>query len=215
MKFKIIKHLRKYIYPLWNYKGKAKVSPWIRGLQNFTFKGENIVPEFCVSAGKATIGYRTTLGVHNFLGGTIEIGKYCQIGGYVAFHASNHPINYPTTYINSSFFNGDLVKLKEDNPIKLGNDIWVGHAVIVLSGVTVGDGAILAAGAVVTKDVAPYTIVGGNPAKPIRKRFSDKIINELLELKWWDMTEEELEKVKPLFLTDLTKVDSIYTILKK
>lgn len=198
---------------MYDYKGKAKVSTWVRGLKNIEFEGENLVPEFCVFTGKTKLGYRTTVGVHNFFGGTVTIGRYCQIGGYVAFHASNHPISYLTTYINKSLFNGDLVELKQDKPIVLGNDIWIGHNVIVLSGVTIGDGAILAAGSVVTKDVDPYTIVGGNPAKPIRKRFSEKIISELLALKWWDKEDDELEKLKPIFYTDLTKINSIKEII--
>ena len=165
-------------------------------------------------AGKTKLGFRTTLGVHNFFGGHVRIGKYCQIGGYVAFHASNHPITYPTSYINKKLLGGELAKLKNNKPINLGNDVWVGHNVIVLSGVNVGDGAILAAGAVVTKDVAPYSIVGGNPAKEIRKRFSPNVINELLELEWWNMTDREIELNREFFLTDLETVESIKPFLK-
>lgn len=205
---------RRLFFKLHRYQGKARVSTWVRGVQNFTFEGENLVPEFCVVAGKTKIGYRTTLGVHNFFGGTVSIGKYCQLGGYVAFHASNHPLSFPTTYINKNLFGGELADLKDDRPIVVGNDVWVGQGVIVLSGVTVGDGAILAAGAVVTKDVPPYAIVGGNPAKLIRKRFSESIIKELLELQWWHMSDEELALNKAFFLTDLEKMESIKPLIK-
>lgn len=82
------------------------------------------------------------------------------------------------TNITSAWDNkGDIV---------IGNDIWIGYEAIVLSGVTIGDGAIIGARAVVTKDVPPYTIVGGIPAKQIRKRFSDEVISKLLELQWWN-----------------------------
>jgi virginiamycin A acetyltransferase len=187
----------------------------VKGIQNISLNGKNGIPESCNFNGKIKIGYGTTLGIHNFFNGEISIGKYCQIGGYVAFHASNHPISYLTTYINKSLFDGELFSLKQNNPITLGNDVWVGHGVIVLSGVTVGDGAILAAGSVVTKDVAPYSIVGGNPSKLIRKRFSDNVIDELISLQWWNKSEAELEKLKPLFLNDLTKLRSLNEIIPK
>ena len=76
--------------------------------------------------------------------------------------------------------------------IVIGNDVWIGYEAVVLAGVTIGDGAIVAARAVVTKDVPPYTIVGGVPARPIRKRFPDAEIAQLLELKWWDWPPERI-----------------------
>ena len=76
--------------------------------------------------------------------------------------------------------------------IIVGNDVWIGYEAVILAGVTIGDGAIIGTRAVVTKDVLPYTIVGGVPAKPIRKRFDDETIAELLKLKWWDWTEEKI-----------------------
>ena len=76
----------------------------------------------------------------------------------------------------------------------IGNDVWIGHDATIMPGVTIGDGAIIATKAVVTKDVAPYTIVGGNPAKPIKKRFSEDIISKLLQLKWWHWYIEKITK---------------------
>ena len=76
--------------------------------------------------------------------------------------------------------------------IVIGNDVWIGYEAVILAGVTIGDGAIIGARAVVTKDVPPYTIVGGVPAKPIRKRFSDSDISRLLELRWWDWPTEKI-----------------------
>ena len=78
--------------------------------------------------------------------------------------------------------------------IVIGNDVWIGFEAIILSGVTIGDGAIIGTRAVVTKDVPPYTIVGGVPAKPIRKRFSDYVISELLKLQWWNWSENRIKK---------------------
>ena len=78
--------------------------------------------------------------------------------------------------------------------IVIGNDVWIGFEAVILSGVTIGDGAIIGTRAVVAKDVPPYTIVGGVPAKPIRKRFSDDVISELLKLRWWDWSENRIKK---------------------
>lgn len=189
---------------------KVKLSGFSRGLQNITFEGKNAVPDRCNFSGTINIGYATTLGYNNFLGGDITIGKYCQVGADVAIHTTNHPISYMSTYINNNLFDGELKKMKETKKVIIGNDVWIGHNVIIVGNVTIGNGAVLAAGAVVTKDVSPYTIVAGVPAKSVRKRFSDSIIQEIEALRWWDMTEKELESIKPLFFKDFTNKESIY-----
>lgn len=78
--------------------------------------------------------------------------------------------------------------------IVIGNDVWIGYQAIVMQGVTIGDGAIIGARAVVTKDIPPYTIVGGVPAKPIRKRFSDEVLLQLLKIKWWEWPDEKIRE---------------------
>ena len=78
--------------------------------------------------------------------------------------------------------------------IIVGNDVWIGYEAVILAGVMIGDGAIIGTRAVVTKDVPPYTVVGGVPAKPIRKRFNDETVTELLKLKWWDWSEEKISQ---------------------
>jgi acetyltransferase-like isoleucine patch superfamily enzyme len=191
-------------------KGKVTLSGYSRGLQNVIFEGENMVPDRCNFSGIIKIGYATTLGYNNVLGGDIIIGKYCQLGTDVALHATNHPMSFMSTYINSNLFNGELKQLKENNKIVIGNDVWIGHGVIIVGNVIVGNGAILAAGTVVTKDVLPYSIVGGVPARVIRKRFSDAIITEIEALNWWDKSEKELAVIKHLFLKDFTNRHSIY-----
>jgi len=103
-----------------------------------------------------------------------------------------------------------LSKLKQKNKIIVGNDVWIGHNAIIVGNVTIGNGAIIAAGSVVTKDVADYSVVAGVPAKEIKKRFSSNIISEIEELKWWDKSEDELNEIKPLFFKDFTKINSIY-----
>lgn len=207
------KFIKKIIYYFLNAiekKENVMLSGFSRGLQNVTFEGKNAVPDGCNFSGKIKIGKATTFGYNNLLAGNITIGRYCQLGVDVAIHATNHPVSYMSTYINQNLFQGELKELKEEHKIRIGNDVWIGHGVIILGNVTIGNGAILAAGSVVTKDVEPYTIVGGVPAKELRKRYADTIIIEIEALKWWDKSEQELEKIKPLFFKDFTNKNSIY-----
>lgn len=131
----------------------------------------------------------------------LVIGKFCSIacGAKFLFNSANHTLRSLSTYIFPVLFEEwglDVARIPEawDNrgDIVIGNDVWIGYEAVVLAGVTIGDGAIVAARAVVTKDVPPYTIVGGVPARPIRRRFSDSEIDQLLELKWWDWPEEKI-----------------------
>lgn len=207
---KFIKKTLLYFLNTIEKKENVVLSGFSRGLQNVTFEGKNAVPDRCSFSGNIKIGYATTLGYNNLLVGNITIGKYCQLGADVALHASNHPMNHMTTYINQNLFNGELKTLKQENKITIGNDVWIGHGVIVVGNVTIGNGAILAAGSVVTKDVKPYTVIAGVPAKEIKKRFSAAIIQEIEALQWWDKSEEELEKIKPLFFKNFSNRNSIY-----
>lgn len=132
----------------------------------------------------------------------LVIGKFCSIacGAKFIFTSANHSLKSLSTYPFPIFFEEwdlDVTNIADawDNKgdIIIGNDVWIGYEAIILSGVTIGDGAIIGTRAVVTKDVPPYTIVGGVPAKPIRKRFDDITIARLLELKWWDWSEERIK----------------------
>jgi acetyltransferase-like isoleucine patch superfamily enzyme len=212
---KLSKLSRKLFFKYHKGPKGSSVSLWCNGLQNVNFGGENSIPEFCVFAGNIELGFRSTLGKNNYFVGDVRIGKYCQIGAYVAFHATSHPIKNLSTYINARLFNGELANLKLTSPIEIGHDVWIGHGVTVLSGVKIGSGSILGAGSVVTKDVPPYAVVVGNPARVLKFRFTPNIIDELLALNWWDFNDAELEKIKPLFLSDLTSVSSISEILRK
>ena len=136
-------------------------------------------------------------------GNHLKIGKFCSIacGAKFLFTSANHTMKSLSTYPFPIFFEEWGLDRKEittawDNKgdIVIGNDVWIGYEAVVMSGVTVGDGAIIGTRAVVTKDVAPYTIVGGVPARPIRKRFSDEVISKLSELQWWNWPEEKIRK---------------------
>lgn len=129
------------------------------------------------------------------------IGKFCSIacGARFLFNSANHTMSSLSTYPFPLFFEEWDLKREDvvsswDNKgnIIIGSDVWIGYEAVILAGVTIGDGAIIGSRAVVTKDVPPYTIVGGIPAKPIRKRFDDKTISRLLQIKWWDWPKERI-----------------------
>ena len=130
------------------------------------------------------------------------IGRFCSIacGAKFIMNSANHSLKSLSTYTFPLFGDdwGHDMKTTEswDNrgDIVIGNDVWIGYEAVILSGVHIGDGAIIGTRAVVTKDVEPYTIVGGVPARPIRRRFSDDVISRLLELKWWDWPADKIAK---------------------
>lgn len=134
-------------------------------------------------------------------GDRLIIGKFCSIacGAKFLFNSANHSLTSLSTYPFPIFFEEWGLERAQvtrawdhKGDIVIGNDVWIGYEAVILAGVTVGDGAIIGTRAVVTKDVPPYTIVGGVPAKPIRKRFPDDTIADLLALRWWDWPEERI-----------------------
>jgi acetyltransferase-like isoleucine patch superfamily enzyme len=129
------------------------------------------------------------------------IGKFCSIAGGTYIGLGVHPSRdfvstHPAFYSRSrglatSFADRDY--LEEYAPVRIGNDVWIGTAAVIKGGITIGDGAIIGAGAVVTKDVDPYCIVGGVPAKKIRDRFDGDTVDFLLRFKWWDKDDQWLK----------------------
>lgn len=134
-------------------------------------------------------------------GAELVIGKFCSIAHDVTiFLGGNHRADWITTYpfnVLTEFFpESEDIKghPSTKGAVIIGNDVWIGRSVTILSGVTIGHGAIIAAGSVVTKNIGDYEIWGGNPAKIIRKRFEEKEISQLLDLKWWDWNIEKIKK---------------------
>lgn len=135
----------------------------------------------------------------DFTGDKLIIGKFCMIASDVTFimNGANHLSKAITSY-PFAIFGKDWANAMEGKqyPIKgntiIGNDVWIGYGATIMPGVKVGDGAIIATKSVVTNDVAPYSIVGGNPAKEVRKRFSDEHIRQLLEISWWNWPIEKI-----------------------
>lgn len=132
----------------------------------------------------------------------LVIGKFCSIacGAKFIFNCANHTLKSLSTYTFPLFFEEWNLPVSEvetawDNKgdIVIGNDVWIGYEAVIMAGVKIGDGAIIGTRAVVTKDVAPYSIVGGVPAKEIRKRFPTEVIKRLRELQWWNWPVEKIK----------------------
>ena len=193
------------IFPVPNIKTVTYIKP--------TIKNPNIkVGDFTYFA---DIDFEKHVTHHyEFNGDKLIIGKFCQIGAGVEFvmNGANHQMNAVSTYpfyIMEGF--EQEVPLKQDMPLKgdtiVGNDVWIGQNVTILAGVHIGDGAIIGANSVVGSNIEPYTIVVGNPVKPVRKRFDDELIELLLKFKWWDKSVEEINELIPLLTSgDLKKV---------
>lgn len=193
------------IFPVPNIKTVTYIKP--------TIKNHNImVGDFTYFA---DVDFEKHVTHHyDFNGDKLIIGKFCQIGAGVEFvmNGANHQMNAVSTYpfyIMEGF--NQEIPLKKDMPLKgdtiVGNDVWIGQNVTILAGVHIGDGAIIGANSVVGSNIEPYTVVVGNPARPIRKRFDDELIELLLKFKWWDKSVEEINELIPILTnSDLKKV---------
>ena len=150
------------------------------------------------------------------------IGKFCSIacGTKFLFNCANHTQKSLSTYTFPLFY--EEWELEKSNittawdnkgDIVIGNDVWIGYEAVIMAGVHIGDGAIIAARTVVTKDVPPYTIVGGTPAKEIRKRFDAEIIQQLLLLKWWNWSTDKIRQCLPYIAGG--KLNELLAIMKE
>ncbi|MDO5516965.1 MAG: CatB-related O-acetyltransferase [Clostridium sp.] len=151
---------------------------------------------------------------------SLIIGKFCSIacGAKFMFTSGNHRLNSLSNYTFPIFFEEWDLPVSEitsawDNKgdIVIGNDVWIGYEAVIMSGVHIGDGAVIGTRAVVTKDVEPYTIVGGVPAKPIRKMFDDDTISKLESIKWWDLEFEQIKQLIPVIKSgDAEALEDMY-----
>jgi chloramphenicol O-acetyltransferase type B len=167
-----------------------------------------MVSEGIVSVGRGTYG-ADLIKVHNFrapdgrwLGARLRIGAYCSIAPCEIFLGGNHHMEWTSQYPFRSIWN--LENRDEDGwgkgDITIGNDVWIGNASVLLSGVTIGDGAVIGARAVVSRDVNPYAVVVGNPAREVKRRFDEATVKHLLDLRWWDWPEDKLRASLPMLL---------------
>ncbi|MFU2316642.1 CatB-related O-acetyltransferase [Rahnella sp. PCH160] len=141
---------------------------------------------------------------------SLTIGKFCSIADDVIIILANHKVDLVTTYpfatlkkfwpsmkslnLNDHYSNGDVT---------IGNDVWIGHSVKIMSGVTIGNGVVIAANSVVTKNIPDYGMVGGTPAKIIRYRFNEEVVNQLMLIEWWDWEDEKIDEALPYMMKDI------------
>ena len=193
------------IYPIAGYEKEIYVKP--------TIKNKNIlVGDFTYIADDNFERHVTHL--YDSIGDKLIIGKFCQIAAGVEFvmNGANHQMNAATTFPFYTLEGWNMVPpKKEDLPQKgdtvIGNDVWIGQNAVIMPGVKIGDGAIIGANSVVACDVDAYSIVVGNPAREIRKRFDDELIKLLLRFKWWDKSISEIDKLIPILTnSDLAAV---------
>lgn len=155
-----------------------------------------------------TIGdYSYISGPRSYIDGA-RIGKFCSIARQVTIGAKGHNYNWVTT--STAIVDpklqivGSIKNVPQKGIVSIGNDVWIGMNVIINRGVVIGDGAVVGSGSIVTKDVPPYAIVGGNPAKIIKYRFSQDAIARLLKIRWWDWNEREIkERIEDFYDVEL------------
>lgn len=152
-----------------------------------------------------------------FPDGKLKIGKYCSISWNVTiFLGGNHRVDwialYPFSPNDPRWPEAEGIEnvFSSKGDVTIGNDVWIGSDVIIMSGLTIGDGAVVGTGSVVTNDVESFTVVAGNPARVIKKRFSDEVIAKLLEIRWWDWPEAKIrQNLHVLCSDDIDKLEEI------
>ena len=153
----------------------------------------------------------------DFTGDKLIIGKFCQIASGVEFimNGGNHLVEGISTFPFSIFGNGwegamEGKAFPNKGNTEIGNDVWIGYRSLIMPGIRIGDGAIVATASVVTKDIPPYTIVGGNPAKILRRRFDEAVIGKLLEIRWWNWDAAKITKnVRTLTSNDIHALEML------
>lgn len=178
----------------------------LRKMQGNDLSNSVIDPSSKVEAGSRVLG--STMHRHSFCGYNctlinVDLGSFCSLANNVSIGGAKHPLTYLSTSpvflshkdsVRAKFASHDYLPIIRT---VIGNDVWIGESCIIKAGVTIGHGAVIGMGAVVTKDVPPYAIVAGNPAKLIRMRFEADVVNALLKWQWWNLSEDELRRIGP------------------
>lgn len=170
--------------------------------------------------------YNSSIGRHSYIGYNSEvhscdIGSFCSIANQLIVGGANHPLNWVST--SPVFYNvlggtGRHLGNHEIAPLKrtiIGNDVWIGSRVTIMQGLNIGTGAVIGAGSIVTKDVPPYAVVAGSPARIIKYRFDENTIQKLLNSKWWELSDEELKLYSKYINQPMVFLDMVNTGKKK
>lgn len=213
---KLINLIRKLSFINKGKRKKCKISIHCAFNKQTQLEGYNKIG--CVDIKSSKIGFGTYI-LSGQLSGA-KIGRFCSIGHNVNIITATHPSEFVSTYpgfyktVNKDIFlsNNDIeiqeFKIcKSGESVIIGNDVWIGNNVTILGGVEIGDGAIIGTGSVVTKNVSPFSVFGGVPAKQIKNRFNDEIIEKLLKIKWWDW---EISKI----ISESKKFDDVETFVR-
>jgi len=215
--FSYIRNLFCNFYYLLRTAAKFKIVFWDYLVSNIT--NSNIDKQTKIylyhSLSHVTLGKGSYIGYNALISNTI-IGKFCSIGPNLSCGWGMHPINgistspaFFSTKKQAGFTYSTTDKYEERKQIVIGNDVFIGWNVTILDGVTIGDGAVIGAGAVVSKDIPPYAVAVGCPIQIVKYRFSQKIIDSLLESKWWDKDDAVLKEVEKNFFDVEKFLDSI------
>jgi len=177
-----------------------------------------------MSVGEFTYGHNEIKIYEWGEGAQLLIGKFCSIAdGLKVFLGGNHNVSristFPFGHIFEDIFGHEKMSGHplSNGDVVIGNDVWIGSNVTIMSGVTIGNGAVIAANSHVVNDVAPFEIIGGNPARGIKMRFSDEIITKLQEIKWWDYPVNTVKKIIPILCSELSdkKIIELQSILEQ
>jgi len=189
-------------------EGLIQHNPYIRLVENATIVNSYIEGNISVDKysciNRCTIEKYFALSCFSYVSNA-QIGRYCTFGSRVSAGAFSHPTNWLSIHefqyrntkdiYGDSIYTSDMPTAPTNTNVNIGNDVWIGDNVCIKFGVTIGSGAIIGLGSVVTQNVPPYAIMGGNPARVLRYRFSDEIIRDLLELEWWLLDIQDLANV--------------------
>lgn len=194
--------MEKFIQRLKRWRQRAKGGPQLQSFENQQEKFRKKYPNYTLGMGT----YGMPLVHDDGEGTTLRIGAFCSISSEVQiFLGKNHRTDWVSSYPFPAFFE-EASHIREfglsRGDVVIGNDVWLCANCMVLSGITVGHGAVVGAGAVVTRNVEPYSVVAGNPAKHVRWRFDEPTRIALLEASWWDWPLEELRRIMPLLCSD-------------
>ncbi len=180
-----------------NFKNENVKINKLAYVTNTNFSGNNYVDRFC-RIRNSSFGSYSYIGYNSDIN-NVQIGNYCSISSDVKIGLNSHPIHLfstsPIFYSDTNPFGKKINKISYDDSPKITvikNDVWIGTNVIIMEGISIGNGSIIAAGSVVTKDIGEYEIVGGIPAKIIKKRFDKETIKKLSDSKWWEKDAKEL-----------------------